>query len=111
MDNLLLGTYMDSLTSHIIGIIEERKASNPILSRELEQRAGVKGVKIREIIHRARTEWNMPICAESKGYFMPSNKTEAERTMRSLRSRAKQLIEAADGIEKHYNKDKQMRLI
>ena len=111
MDNLLLGTYMDSLTSHIIGIIEGRKHQNPVLSRDLEKRAGVTGVKIREIIHRARTEWNMPICAESKGYFMPDNKLEADRTIRSLRSRAKQLIEAADGIEKHYNKDSQMRLL
>ena len=106
-----MSNYVDSLTSHVIGMIEERKITNPILSRDLEKRAGVKGAKIREIIHRARTEWNMPICAESKGYFMPSNKTEADRTMRSLRSRAKQLIEAADGIEKHYNKENQMRLL
>ena len=106
-----MSNYMDSLTSHIIGMIEGRKASNPILSRDLEKRAGVMGKKIREIIHRARTEWDMPICAESKGYFMTSNKLEAERTVRSLRSRAKQLTEAANGIEKHYNKDNQMRLL
>ena len=106
-----MADYIDSLTSHVIGMIEGRKKDNPILSKDLEKRAGVKGVKIREIIHRARTDWNMPICAESKGYFMPSNKIEAERTIRSLLSRAKQLKEAAEGMEKHYNKDKQMRLL
>ena len=107
----IMNNYIDSLTAHIIGMIEERKAENPILSRDLEQRAGVSGVKIREIIHKARTLWDMPICAERKGYFLPSNKIEAERTIRSLKSRAKQLITAAEGIEKHYNKDNQMRLI
>ena len=111
MEMNIMSNYIDALTSHVIGMIEERGVYNPILSRDLEHRAGVTGVKIREIIHKARTEWNMPICAESKGYFMPSNKLEAERTMKSLRSRANQLIEAADGIEKHYNKDKQMRLL
>ena len=106
-----MSNYIDSLTAHIIGMIEERGYTNPILSRDLEIRAGVSGVKIREIIHRARTDWNMPICAESKGYFMPSNKIEADRTIRSLLSRAKQLREAAEGMEEHYNKEKQMRLL
>jgi len=106
-----MNDYVDSLTSHVIGMIEKRKVNDPILSKELEQRAGVSGVKIREIIHRARTEWNMPICAENRGYFMPSNKIEADRTIRSLLSRAKQLREAAEGMEKHYMKDKQMRLL
>ena len=108
---MIMSNYMDSLTAHVIGIIEGRKANSPVLSRDLEKRAGVTGVKIREIIHKARTEWDIPICAESKGYFMPSNKLEAERTIRSLRSRANQLKEAADGIEKHYNKNDQMRLL
>ena len=106
-----MNDYVDSLTSHVIGMIEKRKVNDPILSKELEQRAGVSGVKIREIIHRARTEWNMPICAENRGYFMPSNKIEADRTIRSLLSRAKQLREAAEGKEKHYMKDKQRRLL
>ena len=106
-----MSNYIDSLTAHIIGMIEERGYTNPILSRDLEKRAGVSGVKIREIIHRARTEWNLPICAESKGYFFASNKIEADRTARSLRSRAKQLIQAAEGIESHYNKESQMRLL
>ena len=42
---------------------------------------------------------------------MPRDKIDADRTIRSLLSRAKQLKEAADGIEKHYNKDDQMRLL
>jgi len=111
MEMNTMSNYIDSLTTHIIGIIEDRNSTSPVLSRELEKRAGVSGVKIREIIHRARTEWNLPICAESKGYFLASNKIEADRTIRSLRSRAKQLIKAAEGMEKHYNKDKQMELI
>ena len=103
--------YIDSTSMYIIDIIKKRTVNNPVLSRDIEQKVGVSGVKVREVIHKARTEWDIPICAESKGYFMPINKLEAERTIRSLKSRAKQLIEASKGIEEHYVKDDQMRLL
>ena len=99
------------MENHVVAMISGRTNTNPILSRDIERRLGISGVIVRDIVHRARTEQNIPICAEAKGYFMPDNKLEAERTVRSLRSRAKQLTEAANGIEKHYNKDNQMRLL
>ena len=99
------------MAHHVIAMIHERSKGNPILSRDIERRLGISGVIVREVVHKARTEENIPICAESNGYFMPSHKVDAERTIRSLRSRAKQLVEAANGIEAHYNKDNQMRLL
>ena len=92
-------------------MIQGRDADNPIYSAEIERRLGISGVIVRDIVHRARTEQNIPICAESKGYFMPRDKAEALRTIKSLKSRAKQNNEAAEGIEKHYNKDDQIRLL
>lgn len=99
------------MENHVLAMISDRTNTNPILSRDIERRLSISGVIVRDIVHRARTEQNIPICAEAKGYFMPGNMSEARRTIDSLRSRAKQNREAADGIEKYYNEDKQMRLI
>ena len=96
---------------HVIAMIAERTSQNPIYSKEIERRLGVSGVIVRDVVHRGRTEENLPICGESKGYFMAGNKIEAERTIRSLYSRAKQLREAAEGMERYYIKDSQMSLI
>ena len=87
---------------HIIHMIQERNADNPIYSAEIERRLGVNGVHVRDAVHKARTIENIPICAGQKGYFMPRYKAEALRTIKSLRSRAKQLVEAANGIEEYY---------
>ena len=99
------------MQNHVIAMIHNRTKENPIYSAEIERRLGVTGVTIREIVHTARTEKNIPICAESKGYFMPSNKAEADRTINSLRSRARQNNEAANGIELFYKTEKQETLL
>ena len=95
----------------VIHIIQGRNFENPIYSKELERRLGISDVQVRDAVHRARTVDNIPICSGNTGYFMPRDKAEALRTIKSLRSRAKQNNEAADGIEKHYTKDDQMRLL
>ena len=92
-------------------MIQSRNADNPIYSPEIERRLGVGGVQVRDAVHRARTTDNLPICSGSKGYFMPREKAEALRTIASLRSRAARCLEAADGIENHYNKDSQISLL
>ena len=92
-------------------MIQGRDADNPIYSAEIERRLGVNGVQVRDAVHKARTIENIPICAGSKGYYMPRDKAEAIRTIASLRSRAKQNMEAADGIESYYNKEGQMGLL
>ena len=100
-----------SMESHVIAMIHGRDKNNPKYSREIERRLGISGVIIREIVHRARAEQDIPICAESNGYFMPSNYLDAERTIKSLLSRAKQNREAAEGMIKYYKKIKQMELL
>ncbi len=96
---------------HIIHMIQSRSIENPIYSKEIERRLGVSDVKVRDAVHRARTIDNIPICSGNTGYYMPRDKAEAIRTIKSLRSRAKQNAEAANGIEAHYNKDSQMVLV
>ena len=96
---------------HVIHMIRSRDVENPIYSPEIERRLGISGVVVRDAVHRARTIDNIPICAGSKGYYMPRDKAEALRTIKSLRSRAKQNMEAADGIEKHYQSEQQQRLL
>ena len=98
-------------SSTIIYEIQRRTKDNPIFSKELERLFGVSDVKIRDVVHKARTIDNIPICAGNTGYFMPRDKAEALRTIKSLRSRASQNNEAADGIEKHYYKQDQQELL
>ena len=102
---------MKTHSSHIIHKIKTRTVDNPIYSRELERSFGISDVAVRDAVHKARTIDNIPICAGNKGYFMPRDKAEALRTIKSLRSRANQNMEAADGIEKHYQDENQQRLL
>tara|TARA_Y100001963_G_scaffold72041_1_gene100141 strand:- start:6389 stop:6667 length:279 start_codon:yes stop_codon:yes gene_type:complete len=92
-------------------MIQSRDIDNPIFSAEIERRLGINGVTVRDAVHKARTVDNIPICAGSKGYFMPRDKAEALRTIASLKSRAKQNHEAASGIESYYDTDDQLGLL
>ena len=98
-------------SSHIIHKIQSRNIENPIYSREIERSLGISDVSVRDAVHKARTIENIPVCAGNKGYFMPRDKAEALRTIKSLRSRAKQNLEAAEGIEKYYTKNDQQELL
>ena len=98
-------------SSHIIHKIQARTIDNPIYSKEIERSLSISDVTVRDAVHKARTIENIPICAGNTGYFMPRDKAEALRTIKSLRSRAKQNMEAAEGIEKHYQDEDQMRIL
>ena len=98
-------------SSHIVHKIQTRTIENPIYSKEIERSLSISDVSVRDAVHKARTIDNIPICAGNTGYFMPRDKAEALRTIKSLRSRAKQNNEAADGIEKHYQDKDQQRLL
>ena len=98
-------------SSSIIYEIQRRTKDNPIYSKELERLFGVSDVKVRDAVHKARTVENIPICSGNTGYFMPRDKSETLRTVASLRSRAKQNNEAADGIEKGYQDNNQQELL
>ena len=98
-------------SSHIIHKIQSRTKDNPIYSKEIERSLGISDVSVRDAVHKARTIDNIPICSGNTGYFMPRDRAEALRTVASLRSRAKQNNEAADGIEKHYTKNDQQELL
>ena len=48
----------------------------------------------------------IPILSDNtNGYFMPANRHERDNCVRSLRHRAKEIMAAADGIEKAANKE------
>ena len=98
-------------SSHIIHKIQTRTIENPIFSKEIERSLAISDVSVRDAVHKARTVENIPICAGNTGYFMPRDKAEALRTVASLRSRANQNNEAADGIEKHYYTNNQQELL
>ena len=84
----------------VMNEIKQYKMNNPIKSKELQVKFGLRGVHIREIVHFLRTEEHLPICSDSSGYFYARNKYEAQHTIAQLRSRIRQINEAVLGIEK-----------
>tara|TARA_Y100000310_G_C20613348_1_gene779209 strand:+ start:8 stop:328 length:321 start_codon:yes stop_codon:yes gene_type:complete len=92
--------------------IKNHTADKPIYSYQLEERYHISGVTVRDAIHHMRSAENIPICSGSKGYYYPRDRTEVQHTINHLRSRANRNREAADGIEKYYQRSNgQLELI
>ena len=103
---------MSSYTkSSILYVIKSHTKENPIKSREIKEKLGCSDVKIREAVHELRTVDNFPICSGSKGYFYALDISEARHTINHLRSRAREMFDAAEGMEKAFEKDNQLSIV
>ena len=101
----------NSLKGSILYIIKSHTINNPIKSREIKEKLGCVDVVIREAVHELRSVDNIPICSGSKGYFYPLDISEARHSVNRLRSSARELFDAAEGIEKAFEKDKQLSIV
>ena len=84
---------------YVQDLIEKHRKENPVLSRQIENTFGISGVNVREIVHYLRVNEKLPICSDSTGYFYARNREEASHTIKQLRSRIRQINEAACAIE------------
>lgn len=76
-----------------------RGADNGLHLSDLVRLTGLPERTIRQTIHRERRE-HIPILSNNRdGYFMPASDCEKAACVRSLRGRAMEIMEAADGIE------------
>tara|TARA_Y100000593_G_C4152848_1_gene257956 strand:- start:326 stop:661 length:336 start_codon:yes stop_codon:yes gene_type:complete len=91
--------------------IEERTKDKPVKSNELQVRFNIPGSTVRQIVHYLRTIEHIPIGSGADGYFLARSVGEVEHTVKTLKSRAREMIKAADGILEHYHKDEQISLI
>ena len=100
-----------SLKGSIHYIIKSHTINNPIKSREIKKVLGCVDVVIREAVHELRSVDNIPICSGSNGYFYPLDISEARHTINHLRSRAREMFKASEGMEKAFEKDSQLSIV
>lgn len=72
---------------------------NAVPLRQLIAITGVDGRSIREKIAAERLTGAPILSDNSTGYFLPGNKGERERFVRSMRNRAREIERAADAVE------------
>jgi len=96
---------------NVQSMIEKCDRNHPVKSHHIQTRFQITGVVVREIVHHLREVENIPICSGAGGYFLAQSIGEAQHTIKQLRSRAKSLNRAAEGILDHYRKEEQLSLI
>jgi len=86
-------------------IISQHSSADPITSKEVANRIGLKerdsgkeGADMRSIINALRTKGH-PICANGKGCFWPANKYEVENYIASFQGRIDQQQKACSGMK------------
>lgn len=66
---------------------------------------GVTDVKIREIVHYLRTEREVFICADEKGYYMAETEEEKKHQITSMASRIREMQDVKDALVRIINKE------
>ena len=75
-------------------------AENAATRRDLMALTGYKDRELRRLIEAERRQ-GIPILSDCKsGYFLPGDQAERDRCVRSLRSRAAEILATADAIER-----------
>lgn len=68
--------------------------------KELEHMTGLNGRTIRALIAAERKAGAAILSDNATGYYLPANVEEKARFIRSMRHRAKEILCAADAVEK-----------
>lgn len=89
----------DSQTFHISDLLHPG-AENGIFRRDLMSLTGMSDRELRLMIEAERRQ-GCPILSDNvHGYFLPGDQSERDRCVRSLRSRAAEILETAAAIER-----------
>ena len=103
--------YNQGMKYHLLMVIKGRDKDNPIKSREIREKLGLSGEKIRELVNILRAVDHRPIGSDSSGYYYCHTITDALHTINQLRSRAKHIHRAAEGILANFKEEDQLSLI
>ena len=74
--------------------------ANAIPLRDLERMTGLDGRTIRAMIAAERRTGVAILSDNLTGYYLPANEEEKARFVRSMRHRAKEILLAADAVER-----------
>jgi len=83
------------MVNYIIANANGRK--NAVIGRELGNRFGIPGVKVRAYVNEARCD-GIPICSCGNGYYYSPRKVDLEDTIRHLKGRIAKVENAIDGL-------------
>jgi hypothetical protein len=78
--------YLGSIWPTFHSIIQGHHIGCPVLSKRIEQRLSIQGSVVRDLINYGLTQ-NIIICSGPKGYFLPSNRAQAQEALNHLISR------------------------
>lgn len=74
--------------------------ANAVPLRHLESMTGLDGRTVRRLIAEERRAGTPILSDNATGYFLPSNDSERMWFVRSMRSRAKEILDAAEAVER-----------
>lgn len=77
-----------------------RGQENAVPLRNLESMTGLDGRTIRAMIATERRAGIAVLSDNATGYYLPANEEEKARFVRSMRHRAKEILLAADAVER-----------
>ena len=100
-----------SIKTHLLLLIKQHRVENPIKAWEIKAKLGISSVKVREMVNEMRADDNLPICSDASGYFYARDKSEAIHTINQLRSRARAIHQAAQGVLAHFEDENQLQLL
>jgi len=96
---------------HLVKGFKLHNESNPIKSHNIIQafnsylkteniKYNLTDVKLRKFCNHIRTHSIIPLIATSNGYYVSYNDLEIEQQIKSLKERARSILQCAEGLEK-----------
>lgn len=73
-------------------------SGNPLRSDKLEAATGFKPTEVRALVNALRQE-GVPVCSNSRGYYLARTAAELDVTIKHMRQRAASITQAAAGLE------------
>ena len=92
-------------------LIKQHRVENPIKAYQIKAKLGISSVKVREMVNEMRADDRLPVCSDATGYFYARDKSEALHTINQLRSRAKHIHRAAEGVLSYFEEENQLQLL
>lgn len=96
-----MGTKISGYEQHFVDWLKEHHSGKFNAIRAKDMKSWGTLPEIRAIVNLLRNN-GVPICSDSNGYYYATNSREIEITMNHLKSRAKEIQKACDGLSDVY---------
>ena len=80
-------------------VLELLASGNIYAGKQLSRFTGLHDADVRRVIHDLRCD-GIVVCSCRRGYYLPTDKGEIEKTIASLERRIKQITDAVEGLKR-----------